>query len=141
MDGLSTAASAIAVASVAVQIADSVKKLCDFWKTIRDAPEDVRMISTELEVLSSVLTQIANDAQSVRPEATLISALNGCWTQVNLLTDLINKVEPGFASKKSCVRKWSAFKAAFKNGQTKKFQEILERMKCTLLLVQQTRLR
>ncbi len=43
----------------------------------------------------------------------------------------------GFASTGSRTRTWAAFKAVFKRGQLIKFQEALERMKCTLLLVQQ----
>jgi hypothetical protein len=35
MDGLSVAASGIAVGSIAVQLMDSIKKLLDFWCSVK----------------------------------------------------------------------------------------------------------
>ena len=138
MDGLSAAASGIAVVSIAVQSAESVKKLCDFWKSIEEAPEDVQAVSIDLELLSSVLTQIAYEAQHVEPDATFVAALSGCWVKIGILITLLNEVEPGFASTSSRVRKWTAFKTVWKCRQLTKFQEALERLKGTLLLVQQS---
>ena len=76
MEGLSATASGLAVVSVAVQLAESFKKLSDFWKSIKEAPDDIREISVELEVLSSVLIQIAFDTQHVEPDATLLVLAN-----------------------------------------------------------------
>lgn len=137
MEGLSAAASAIAVASLAIQLAENVKKLCDFWNSIKEAPEDIRAISTDLDLLSSVLTQIAYETQHVEPDATLVAALHGCSIKVNKLATLLNEIEPGLASTRSHLRKWTAFKAVLKHGQLMKFQEALEKLKGTLLLVQQ----
>ena len=141
MEGLSAAASGIAVVSVAIQLAESFKKLSDFWKAIKEAPEDIRAISVDLELLSSVLIQIAYETQHVEPDMTLIAALNGCCVKVKTLTTLLNGIEPGFASTSSRVRKWTAFKAVLKHGELMKFQEALERLKSTLLLVQQNQYR
>ena len=137
MEGLSAAASGIAVVSVAVQLAESFKKLCDFWKSIEEAPENIRAISVDLELLSSVLIQIAHETQHVEPDATLIAALNVCCVKVKMLTKILNEIEPGFASTKIRVRKWTALKAVLKQGELMKFQEALDRLKGTLLLVQQ----
>lgn len=134
---LSTVASGIAVLSIAVQLAESVKTLCDFWTSIKEAPEDIQAISTDLDLLSSVLTRIAYETQHVEPDATLVATLNGCWIKVKILTTLLNEIEPGFASTRSRVRKWTAFRAVLKHGQLMKFQAALERLKGTLLLVQQ----
>ncbi len=141
MDGLSVAASGIAVVSVAVQLAESSKKLRDFWKSIKEAPEDIRAISVDLEILSNVLIQIANETQHVEPDATLIAALSGCCVKVKILTTILNEIEPGFASTSARVRKWTAFQAVLKRGELIKFQEALESLKGTLLLVQQTQYR
>ena len=137
MDGLSAAASGIAVVSIAVQLAESFKKLHDFWKSIKEAPEDIRALSVDLEILSNVLIQIANETQHVEPDATLIAALNGCCVKIKELTRILNEIEPGFASTSARVRKWTAFKAVLKRGELIKFQEALESLKGTLLLVQQ----
>lgn len=137
MEGLSAAASSIAVVSLAVQLADSVKKLCDFWESIKEAPSDMKEISTDLELLSGVLTDIAYEAQHVGPNATLLASLDACSFKVKRLVTLLDEIEPGFASTSSRVRKWTAFKAVLKSGKLTKFQEALERLKGTLLLVQQ----
>ena len=137
MEGLSAAASGIAVISVAVQLAESFKKLCDFWKSIKEAPEDIRAISVDLEILSNVLTQIAHETQHVEPDTTLIAALNGCCVKVKILNKVLNEIEPGFSSTKYRVRQWSALKAVLKRGELLKFQVALDRIKATLLLVQQ----
>lgn len=137
MEGLSAAASGIAVVTVAVQLAESFKKLCDFWKSVKEAPEDIRAISADLEILSNVLMKIAHETQHVEPEAALIAALNGCCVKVKTLNTILNEIEPGFSSKKSRVRQWTAFKAVLKHGKLVKFQVALDRLKITLLLVQQ----
>ncbi|CAD6593136.1 MAG: hypothetical protein ASARMPREDX12_006859 [Alectoria sarmentosa] len=136
-EGLATVASGIAVLTIAVQLAESVKKLCDFWNSIKEAPEDIQAISLDLELLSSVLTRIANETQHVEPDATLVASLNSCCAKVRILTTLLNDIEPGFASSSLRIRKWTAFKAVLKHGQLMKFQAALERLKGTLLLVQQ----
>ena len=141
MEGLSAAASGIAVISVAVQLAESFKKLCDFWESMKGAPEDIRAISVDLEILSNVLIQIAHETQHVEPDATLIAALNGCYVKVKLLNTILNGIEPGFSSKKSHVRQWTAIKAVLKHGELVKFQVSLDRLKATLLVVQQNQYR
>ena len=137
MDGLSSAASGVAVVSVAVQMVESVKKLHEFWGSIEEAPEDVRIISMDLELLSSVLTRIAYEAQHAEPEALLAIALNGCWTRVETLTAFLHEIEPGFASSNLRIRRWTALKIVLKQRQLIKFQEALERMKTTIGLVLQ----
>lgn len=141
MEGLSVAASGIAVVSIAFQLAESVKKLCDYWNSIKEAPEDIEAISMDLELLSSILTQIAHEAQHVELDSNLVPALNGCWGKIKTLTTLLNEMEPGFASTSLRVRKWTALKAVLKRGQLMKFQGALESLKCTLLLVQHNQYR
>jgi len=141
MDGLSTAASAIAVVSLGVQLAENVKKLYDFWDSIKEAPEDIRAISADLKLLSSGLTQIACEAQHVEPDVTLEDTLQVCSIRVKELTTLLNEIEPGFASTRSHLRKWTAFKAVLKRGQLTKIEKALEGLKSTLSLVQQNQIR
>ena len=136
-EGLATAASGIAVLTIAVQLAESVKKLCDFWTSIKEAPKDIQAISTELVLLSTVFTRIAHETQHVEPDVTLAAILTECVVKVEEVTALLDEMEPGFASSRLRVRKWTAFKAVLKKGQLAKFQVALDRLKGTLLLVQQ----
>ena len=141
MDGLSSAASGFAVVSLAVRLAESVKKLCDFWKSIKNAPEDIREIAMELDLSSNVLARIACESQNITPHATFQAALSACSVKVKRLTGILDQMEPGFSSTSLRVRKWTAFRAVLKHGQLTKFQEGLDRLKATLLLVQQNQYR
>lgn len=141
MDGLSAAASSIAVASISIQLVGSVKKLCDFWDSVRDAPEDVRAISSDMKLLSTVLSRVAHEAQQNAPDEVLGSALDGCWDKVRVLTRIISEIEPAFDSKCSRVRRWATLKAALRQEKLRRYQDALERLKSTLSLIQQLQIR
>ena len=134
MDG---AASAIAVVSLAIQVADSVKQLYDFWKSVKEAPEDIQAITTDLELLQSIFSNIAHDAQHAEPDQVLTVVLQRCNSNVEKLVTILKAIEPGFASASLRARKWTAVKSVLMNSKLKKFQEIIERLKTSLLLVQQ----
>ena len=137
MDGLTSAASVISVASLAVQLAGSVKKLCEFWGSVKEAPEEVRAITTDLKLLSSVLSEIALESQHVGFDVTMAAVLTNCTVKVRTLSVILDSIEPGLASRSSPIRIWTAFKATLKSGKIKEFQEALEKLKSTLLLAQQ----
>ena len=139
MDGLSSAASAMAVVSLACQLADTAKQLCDFWSSIKNAPEEIRTINSDLELLTSVLAETALEAQRTSPDATLAAVLQSCTEKLKLLTALTNSLEPGFSSSSSRIRKWKAFKFVLKSEKLTRFQEVLESLKSTLVLAQQNR--
>ncbi|MCJ1226722.1 hypothetical protein MMC12_003375 [Toensbergia leucococca] len=136
MDGVSSAASVIAIATVAVQLADGMKKLCEFWSSIKEAPDDIHSIATGLGMLSASLTEIAHEAELQQPDPTLTRVLKECSVEVNLLTSIVDDFEPGFASSSSRVRRWTALKAVFKTEKLKKFRDFLDSTKTTLLLIQ-----
>ena len=139
MDGLSAAASAMAVVSLAFQLADTAKRLCDFWSSIKDAPEDIRTIIADLELLTSVLAEMAFEAQHTGPDTTLAAVLQSCTGKLKSLTALTNNLEPGFSSRSTRVRKWTAIRFVLKSEKLTKFQEVLESLKSTLVLAQQNR--
>ncbi|KAL9612035.1 MAG: hypothetical protein Q9167_003361 [Letrouitia subvulpina] len=137
MEGLSAAASGLAVASIAIQLAESVKKLYDFWNSIKDAPEAVRIITNDLKLLSSVLADIASEAQHGELNAVLEGVLSACTTSVDALYIIVNDLEPGFASSRTFLRKWVAFRSILKKEKIKNIQTALDRLKITLALGQQ----
>lgn len=137
MDGLSSGASAIAVVSLAAQLAESVKKLYDFYSSVKQAPEHVRGIASDLELLSTVLAGIALEAQRFAPDETLSAVLGGCTHRIKSLMVLTNDMEPGFASHSLRVQKWTTFKAVLKDVNLGKVQDGVERLKISLLLAQQ----
>lgn len=132
MDGVSAAASVLTI----VQLAAKVKSIYDFWVSVKGAPDDFRNIAADLSILSTVLADIASEAQHQPPDASMSAVLQNCCEKVTVLSSLIDGFEPGFASTNVTVRKWSAVRAVFKGDKLAKIQRELESMKGTLLLVQ-----
>ncbi len=81
MDGLSGAASVIAVVSFAIQLAESTKKLYDFWKSVDDAPDSVREIVADLKLLSTTLTEIAIHEQKYGNNGSITDILESSMSQ------------------------------------------------------------
>ena len=138
MDGLSAAASGMAVVSLAFQLCESIKQLHDFWDSVKEASDDIQAIKEDLGLLSGVLAEMANEVQHSGPDQTLTRALKTCCDKVNKLTHITNELEPGFASRSLRIRKWTAFKAVLKSEKIHKFQKLLEGLKSTLILAQQS---
>ena len=137
MDGLSAAASGMAVVSVAFQLGESLKHLHDFCDSVKEAPDDIHAIQEDLGLLSAVLAEMDNEVQESGPDQTLMRALlKDCRDKVNRLTNIINDMKPGFASRSLRIRKWTAFKAVLKSEKIHKFEKGLEGLKSTLMLAQ-----
>ena len=135
MDGLSAAASVIAVTSLAFKLAESTKKLFEFWDSIQNAPEEVNDIKLELESLRNVLEQIGHEAQHQPPTRLVEPALRLCSRKINTVKSLTSDIESGFTSSRICTRKWSALQAVLSRKKIEKVQSSLERLKATLILV------
>ena len=137
MDGLSGAASGMAVVSLALQLGASIKHLYDFWGSVKDAPDEFHAITTDLSLLASVLAEMAFEEQCFEPDHTLPTVLEACCDKVNKLAYITNEMVPGFASRSLRIRKWTAFRAVLKGERIQRFQQVLEGLKITLMLAQQ----
>ena len=137
MDGLSSAAGVISVASLAIQLGGGLKKLCDFWGAMEDAPEDLQFMVADMRLFSKVLADIALESQHLEFDDTVAAVLTTCTTKVEHLLATLDKIEPGSHSKSSRIRVWTAFKATLKAEKIEKFQETLESIQKTLLLALQ----
>ena len=136
MDGLSAAASVMAVMLLAFQLAHSTKKLFDFWESIQDAPEDVRNVKSDLELLTKVLEHIAREAQQQSSDPMMESALRLCSDKIDTIMSLTLDLEPDFAFRKFVIRKWGAFLLVLRREKVKHLRKSLDRMKETLMMVQ-----
>jgi hypothetical protein len=72
MDGLSSAASVIAVIQIAQSIGSALK---DYYESVRDAREDIRKLYDSVKSLEIILSTIQNLLNLRRDEALLNSAL------------------------------------------------------------------
>ncbi|KAG9669586.1 hypothetical protein KCU99_g6798, partial [Aureobasidium melanogenum] len=62
-DVFGVAASGIGIAGVAAQAIDGIRKLQAFCNDIRDAPEEVKYLTTELEILLGTIASIETQIQ------------------------------------------------------------------------------
>lgn len=83
----------------------------------------------------SVLDEIFRETKQPTPSMEVI--LLECITTAKEFLDMVERLEQGFKSIKSHVRKWNAMKTVFKNDQLKKSLQLLESMKSTLAMAQQ----
>ena len=133
MDGLSGAASGIAVVSLTFQIVESISKLQDFFESMQGAPAFVATIRKDLAQCSSILGSINLDEQRYK------DVLTTCMDKIVVLSAIIDDLEPGFQSTSRKHRKWTAFRTARRVPILKNFRETLEETKTTLVLALQAR--
>jgi hypothetical protein len=134
MDGLSAAASVIAVASLAFYLAENTKKMFEFWNSIQCASEEINDIKSELEFLTIVLEQIGHEAQHNQSSPLTLSALTLCSGKVNIIKSLTADFESGLTCSRFRTRKYSALRAVFRREKIEKLQNSLERLKTSLIL-------
>ena len=133
MDGLSGAASGIAVVSLTLQIVESISKFHDFFESMKMAPTEVKFIIQDLTQLSSILDGIKFDEQRYN------DILSTCVEKMDVLSAIVNELEPGFQSANHKHRKWTAFRTARKGTILKRFRDMLEETKRTLSLALQAK--
>jgi hypothetical protein len=141
MEVLSGVSSAFAVVSLAIELGGKTKKLCDFWSSIQEAPKEIRGISRDLKIISDVLSDIRHDADAARPHSRALSASLAALEQssdsLETLQELVDELAPRLLGENRRVRKWAAFKTAWKGERLRKFQDTLRDMKLTLILARQ----
>ena len=131
---MDAAAGAVAFASIAIQLGQSFVALYQYWESIKEAPADISTVVQDLKLLAAILRQIESDEQKYGQAPEVTDVLKSCMAKVDTLRNLVEELEPGFASKHRLQRKWSALKAVLKNDKVEKFRRSLEETKTTMLL-------
>lgn len=126
-------ASGIGIAGVAAQAIDGIQKLQIFCNDIRDAPEEIKYMADELEILlrtiANIETQIQRNAstcQNLNPMA----ALHSIHQSVNSLNDVIQKLNLEIAHKRTL----GSIKTAWKKKALEAHFEKIEKSKTSLVL-------
>ena len=136
MEALALTAGVFSVVSLFLQVADKVQQLHDFWDSFQGAPVEIRNIALDLQTFSEIL---ASGARSrVDDDSVLYKVLQRCDSKVESLKQMIERLEPGFASKFSIKRRWSSFKAVLRKDKLDEFQRSLAHTKIDLLLLSQS---
>lgn len=76
------AASGIAVASITIQLADSIKKLIEFWDSVQNAPNNIRTVLQDLELLTSVLEDIHRAEVEHGADPNITRLLQNCESRI-----------------------------------------------------------
>jgi hypothetical protein len=125
---LGATASIFAVVSLAGQLGGGVSNLLTFFESFKGAPEYVRGIEKDLKLLLPILEGISFD------EPRYNDILQDCSAKIHNLQDIVDQLEPGFASSRRRIREWTALKTTRKASQIRKFKAVLEEMKSTLII-------
>lgn len=128
MDGLSAAASGMAVVSLAMQVADGLWKLHKFFESVQEAPAEIQGISAELDVLAHIVHRLVPNENVYR------DVLESVKSKVQNLQEIVAKLEPGLKSDRRLVRRWTALKSVAATGRIRHFRDSLEETKSSLML-------
>jgi hypothetical protein len=122
-------ASGIGIAGVAAQAVDGIRKLQTFCNDIRDAPEEIKYMTNELEILLGTIAGI--EAQIQRNASTCLnpmSALRFVEQSVRSLNAVIQELDVEITQK----RKLGSIKMAWKKKVLDAHLVKIERSKTSL---------
>ena len=131
-EAIGVVASGIAIGSLAASITSSIVKLKSYWDQIQNAPEDIHDLIEELEVLSHLLADIADDQEensmsSLIFDSTAISrCLQHCQKGADRLKELTDNLSTELDALTRTKRKWASAKVVLKNGQMDKCKKKME---------------
>lgn len=123
MDGLSAAASGIAVVSFALQLVGSVRDIRRFLHDMSEGPEELKRLVDLLEQLEIVLEQVGLLAQRQRgntrlgrPSAmtSVLKAITTCQKKLALLEGVVKATKDVSANSKRATRTLGSFKLVCK---------------------------
>lgn len=140
MEVLGGVASVAGVTSLAIQVCEELKKAYDFWQSVKEAPDEIAHISTEIKILMTWLTIIANNYQRQRfsdqlNETAAIDTLSKCLETAQNMNNEVRDLEPGF-SRGVRSRRWASVKFVFRKNKNNKMMGEIERIKTHLIIVQ-----
>jgi uncharacterized protein YoxC len=117
MDGLSAAASGIAVISLALQLVDSVRQIQRFLRKVSEAPKELRRLIELLEQLELILESIGElinkqqqqgGNQDVAVSETVLRAMKTCENTVKGLASTVDGARKSIEARIRRRRLWLA---------------------------------
>lgn len=120
MDGVSSAASAIAVVSLAIQLADTVQRISKFLKNVQDAPKEVFRLIETLDELQDTFDNVRQliDQQFVilrlpGSPVFITKAMENCEKQIQALETLTSVAKRSFEHHR-LRRTWASMRVVAK---------------------------
>jgi len=128
MDGLSAAASGMAVASLAIQLVDSVRKIRRFFRTLKGAPEELHRLLDLLEHMELMLDHIgkmADPDSDISP--SVLKAIQTCEKALSKLGAIIQKVKRDSSAQSPLKKSLGFFKLACKKEEVEEIERQVDR--------------
>lgn len=139
MEGLSGAASAIAIVSLAVQLVDTVQEIRKFLKNVQDAPTEVLRLLETLDQLQGTLDNVRQliDHQFLvlrlpGSPVFITKAMENCEKQIKALETLVCKAKRSLRHQDIVRRTWSSMKIVAKKQDIEDIQCRLRDVKMDL---------
>ena len=134
MDGLSAAASGIAVVSLALQLVGSVREIHRFLHSRSDAPEELKRLLDLLEQLEFILEQVGKLVQTQRGNRRLeesgvlksvIRAISTCESKLAMLEGVVEATKRVSADSSRARRTLASIKLACKKNDIREMEQKL----------------
>ena len=135
MDGLSAAASGIAVVSLAIQLVDSVREIRRFLRNFSDAPKELKRLIDLLEQLELILENIGmlikrQEKQSghvnVDISPDVWRAIRTCKDKVDIFKSTIETTKRASMATNKTTRTLGSFRLACKMRDIEEFEGQLQ---------------
>lgn len=135
MDGLSAAASGIAVVSLAIQLVESVREMRRFLRSVSEAPEELKRLLDLLEQLELILEQVGMLVQqqqegNARLEASgvmasVMRAINTCESKLAMLEGVVEVTKQSSAKSSRVTKTMGSFRLACKKKDIREIEQQL----------------
>lgn len=119
------------VFQAAAQIASSIIKLKSHIDQVKDAPEDIRILVTEIEDLQLLLSEVEDD-QARHPYATMLleahsasRCLNHCKRGVKRLQNVVEEMALDFEDPRRIKRRLAVTKMIWKKDKVERYRASL----------------
>jgi hypothetical protein len=133
MDGLSAAASGIAVVSLVMQLVDSVREIRRFLRSVSDAPKELKRLVDLLEQLELTFQQIVmlvQKQENARLGKTdvftnVLRAIKTCETKLTMFENLVEATKQASSTTNRAARTIGSLKLAYKKRDIQEFESQL----------------
>lgn len=132
-------ASFITIAGLAIQAFSTIQSSYELYSSIKGAPEDLKALLRELQLLSTLLAGFREIAVC-RTDGSMggfVTALASCKDALESIQTFSTDLENSITKAKRGLRQWAAFKVSFQEKKLKGYLSRLERAKSMLSLAHQ----
>jgi DNA repair ATPase RecN len=127
MDGLSAAASGIAVVSLAIQLVDSVREMRRFFRTLKNAPEELGRLLDLLEHMELMLEHIGKLVNcDTEISKSVLKTVQTCENALKKLGALIQKIKRKAWAQSPLKRSLGFFRLACKKEEIEEIEKQLD---------------